>query len=151
MMHARHWYRATMLAAIFFVAAAGRTAFADETSAGVSIPRGTPPPVQQTQRPQEIQVVPPPLPSCDSWPYSHFLFDYCFRPRDPLKPSRPEINGTLGRSGTATIDLHQCGVGGCRHSGTSAFVSASALRANADGGVCDYGIRMSATYRLQWR
>lgn len=86
MMDARHWYRATLLAAIFFVAAAGCRAFVDETSAGVSIPRGTPPAVQQTQRLQEIQVVPPPW--CrDAWPYSHFLFDYCFRPRSPLNAS----------------------------------------------------------------
>jgi hypothetical protein len=77
-----------MLAAIFLVAGAGGTVFGDETSAGVTIPRGTPPGVQQAQRPQEIQVVPRPLPSCpDSWPYSDWLFDYCYRPRDPLNPS----------------------------------------------------------------
>jgi hypothetical protein len=86
MMHAEHWNGVTALAAIFFVAAAGRTAFADETLAGVSI-RATPPAVQQAQRPQEIQVVPPPLPSCpNGWPYSQFLFDYCHRPRGPLNP-----------------------------------------------------------------
>lgn len=87
MMHAKHWYRATMLAGIFLVAGAGRTAFGDETSTGVTVLRGTPPVVQQPQRPQEVQLMPPPLPSCsDGYAYSP-LFGSCYRPRDPLNPS----------------------------------------------------------------
>jgi hypothetical protein len=60
-----------------------------------------------------------------------------------------EADGTPARPGTATIDPHQCRVGGVRHSGPVECVSASALR--ADGGVYDFGSRMSATYRLHWR
>jgi hypothetical protein len=86
MMHARHWYRATMLAAIFLVAGADGTAFSDETSAGVTILRGTPPAVQQRRELQEVRVIPPPLPSCpDGYFYSR-LFGYCYRSRDPLNP-----------------------------------------------------------------
>ena len=109
MMHAEHWYRVTVLAAIFFVAAAGGTVFGDETSAGVSIPRGTPPAVQQTQRPQEIQVVPPPLASCpDGWPYSHFLFDYCYRPRErKSEPDGPLGSGTGRQYDRKPMELRQ--------------------------------------------
>ena len=86
MMHAKPWYRATMLAAIFLVAGAGGTAFGDATSAAVTILRGTPPAVEQPQRPQEVRVIPPPLPSCPyGYAYSR-LFGYCFRPYDPLNP-----------------------------------------------------------------
>ena len=86
MMHARHWYRATMLAAIFLVAGAGGTAFGDETSAGVTVMRGNPVRVEQLREPQPVQVIPPPLPSCpDGYFYSR-LFGYCYRPRDPLNP-----------------------------------------------------------------
>jgi hypothetical protein len=86
MMHATHWYRATMLAASFLVAGAGGTAFGDETS-GVTVLRGTPPVVQEAQRPQEVQIRPPALPSCpDGYVYSR-LFGYCYQPRDPLNPS----------------------------------------------------------------
>jgi len=86
MMHAKPWYRATLLAASFLVAGAGGTAFGDETSAGVTILRGTPPVVQQSQRPQQVQLIPPPLPSCpDGYVYSR-LFGYCYRPWDPLNP-----------------------------------------------------------------
>ena len=87
MMHVKPWSRATLLAAIFLVTGAGGTAFGDETSAGVSILRGTPPVVQPPQRPQEVRVMPPPLPSCpDGYAYSLFL-GTCYRPRDPLNPS----------------------------------------------------------------
>lgn len=87
MMHAKPWSRATMLAAIFLVAGAGGTVFGNETSAGVTILRGTPPAVQQPQMPQEVRLMPPPLPSCpDGYFYSR-LFGYCYRPRDPLNPS----------------------------------------------------------------
>jgi hypothetical protein len=86
-MHATHWYRATMLAASFLVAGAGGTAFGDETSAGVTVLRGTPPVLQEAQRPQEVQIRPPALPSCpDGYVYSR-LFGYCYQPRDPLNPS----------------------------------------------------------------
>ena len=84
MMHTKHWYRATLLAAIFFVAGAGGAVFGDETSASVTILRGTPPVVQQPQRPQEVQLRPPPLPSCpEGYAYS-LLLGSCYRPRDPL-------------------------------------------------------------------
>ena len=87
MMHTKPWYRATLLAASFLVAGAGGTALGDETSASVTILRGTPPVVQQPQRPQQVQMMPPPLPSCpDGYLYSR-LFGYCYRPRDPLNPS----------------------------------------------------------------
>ena len=87
MMHAKHWYRATMLAAIFLVAGAGRTAFGDETSTAVTILRGTPPVVQQPQRPQEVQIRPPALPSCPEGYVWSLLVGGCYRPRDPLNPS----------------------------------------------------------------
>jgi hypothetical protein len=84
MMHAKPWYRATMLAAVFPVAGAGSTAFGDETSVGVTILRGTSPVMQQPQGPQEVRVIPSPRPSCaDGYVYSP-LFGYCYRPRDPL-------------------------------------------------------------------
>jgi hypothetical protein len=87
MMHAKPWYRATLLAAIFLVAGAGATVFGDETSAGVTVLRGTPPVVQQPQGPQEVQMRPPPLPSCpEGYAYS-LLLGSCYRPRDPLNPS----------------------------------------------------------------
>jgi hypothetical protein len=87
MMHAKHWYRATMLAAICLVAGAGRTAFGEEVSTGVTILRGTPPVVQQPQRPQEVQIRPPALPSCPDGYVWNLLLGGCYRPRDPLNPS----------------------------------------------------------------
>ena len=87
MMHAKHWYGATMLAAIFLVAGAGRTAFGEEASTGVTILRGTPPVVQQPQRPQEVQIRPPALPSCPDGYVWNLLLGCCYRPRDPLNPS----------------------------------------------------------------
>jgi hypothetical protein len=87
MMHAKHWYRATMLAAIFLVAGAGGTVFGNETSAGVTVLRGTRPVVQQPPAPQEVQIRPPALPSCpDGYLYS-IILGSCYRPRDPLNPS----------------------------------------------------------------
>jgi hypothetical protein len=89
MMHAKPWYRATLLAAGFLVAGAGGTALGDETSAGVTILRGTPPVVQQAQKPQEIRLMPPALPSCpDGYFWSHIL-GTCYLPRDPLNPPYP--------------------------------------------------------------
>ena len=84
MMHAKHWYRATMLAAIFLVAGAGRTAFGEEMSTGVTILRGTPPLVQQPQRPQQVQMMPPPLPSCPEGYVYSLIRGYCYQPRDPM-------------------------------------------------------------------
>lgn len=89
MMHTKHWYRATMLGAIFLVAGAGSTAFGDETSAGVTILRGTPRVVQQPQQPQppqEVQIRPA-LPSCPEGYVWNLLLGGCYRPRDPLNPS----------------------------------------------------------------
>ena len=87
MMHAKHWYGATMLAAIFLVVGAGRTAFGDETSTGVTILRGTPRVVQQEpQRPQEVQIRPA-LPSCPDGYVWNLLLGGCYQPRDPLNPS----------------------------------------------------------------
>jgi hypothetical protein len=90
MMHVKHWYRATMLAAIFLVAGAGRTAFGEEASTAVTILRGTPPVVQQPQRPQgvpqEVQIRPA-LPSCPDGYVWNLLLGGCYRPRDPLNPS----------------------------------------------------------------
>jgi hypothetical protein len=87
MMHAKPWYRATLLAASFLVAGAGGTALGDETSASVIILRGTPPVVQQPQRPQQVQVMPPPLPSCPEGYLYSVILGGCYRPRDPLNPS----------------------------------------------------------------
>lgn len=87
MMRARHLSRATLLAAIFLVAGAGGTAFGDETSAGVTILRGTPPVVQQPERPQEVRLTPPPLPSCPEGYLYSVILGGCYRPRDPLHPS----------------------------------------------------------------
>jgi hypothetical protein len=87
MMHTKPWYRATLLAASFLVAGAGGTALGDETSASVTILRGTPPVVQQPQRPQQVQVMPPPLPSCPEGYLYSVILGGCYRPGDPLNPS----------------------------------------------------------------
>jgi hypothetical protein len=86
MMHAKPWYRATMLAAIFLVAGAGGAVFGDETSAGVTVLRGTPARVEQPRGPQRVQLMPPPLPSCpDGYAFS-LILGTCYLPRDPLNP-----------------------------------------------------------------
>jgi hypothetical protein len=73
-----------MLAAIFLVAGASSAAFGDETSAGVTVLRGTPARVEQPQKPQPVQLAPPPLPSCpEGYAYS-LLGGYCYLLRDPL-------------------------------------------------------------------
>ena len=87
MMHTKPWYRATLLAASFLVAGAGGTALGDETSASVTILRGTRPVVQQSQTPQEVQIRPPALPSCPDGSVWNLLLGGCYRPRDPLNPS----------------------------------------------------------------
>ena len=75
-----------MLAAIFLVAGTSSAAFGDETSAGVTVLRGTPARVEQPQKPQPVQLAPPPLPSCpEGYSYS-LLSGYCYRLRDPLNP-----------------------------------------------------------------
>jgi hypothetical protein len=84
MMHAKPWYRATLLATIFLVAGAGGTAFGDETSAGVTVLRGTPARIEQPQNPQPVQLAPPPLPSCPEGYFYSLLGGYCYRLRDPL-------------------------------------------------------------------
>ena len=89
MIHARHWSRATMLAAIFLVAGAGGTVFGDEPLGGVTILRGKPPVVQQPQRPQEVPQevqIRPALPSCPDGYVWNLLLGGCYRPRDPLNP-----------------------------------------------------------------
>jgi hypothetical protein len=87
MMHAKPWYRATLLAASFLMAGAGGTVFGDEPSAGVTILRGTPPVVRQPERPpQEVQIRPA-LPSCPDGYVWNLLLGGCYRPRDPLNPS----------------------------------------------------------------
>jgi hypothetical protein len=78
--------RHAMLAVILLVAGPSSAAFGDETSAGVTVLRGTPARVEQPREPQRVQLMPPPLPSCpDGYFYSR-LFGYCYRPRDPLNP-----------------------------------------------------------------
>jgi hypothetical protein len=84
MMHAKPRHRATLLAAIFLVAGSGGTAFGDETSAGVTILRGTPPVVQQPQRPQQVQMMPPALPSCPEGYVYSLILGYCYQPQDPM-------------------------------------------------------------------
>jgi hypothetical protein len=73
-----------MLAAIFLVAGISSAAFGDETSAGVTVLRGTPARVEQPQTPQPVQVAPPPLPSCPEGYFYSLLGGYCYRLRDPL-------------------------------------------------------------------
>jgi hypothetical protein len=78
--------RHAMLAVVFLVAGTSSAAFGDQTSAGVTVLRGTPARVEQLREPQRVQVTPPPLPSCpDGYAYSPFLGN-CYRPRDPLNP-----------------------------------------------------------------
>ena len=73
-----------MMAAIFLVAGASSAALGDQTSAGVTVLRGTPARVEQPQKPQSVQLVPPPLPSCpEGYSYS-LLSGYCYPLRDPL-------------------------------------------------------------------
>ena len=82
-MHTKPGYRATLLAASFLVAGAGGTALGDETSASVTILRGTPPVVQQPQSPQEVQIKPPP-PSCPEGYVYSLILGYCYQPQDPM-------------------------------------------------------------------
>jgi hypothetical protein len=72
-----------MLAAIFLVAGTGSAAFGDETSAGVTVLRGTPARVEQLQKPRPAQVALPPVPSCaEGYAYS-LLGGYCYKLRYP--------------------------------------------------------------------
>jgi hypothetical protein len=73
-----------MLAAIFLVAGTTSAAFGDETSTRVTVLRGTPPRVEQPQKPQPVQLAPPPLPSCPEGYFYSLLGGYCYRLRDPL-------------------------------------------------------------------
>jgi hypothetical protein len=75
-----------MMAAIFLVAGTSSAAFGDETSAGVTVLRGTPARVEQPQKPQPqpVQLAPPPLPSCPEGYFYSLLGGYCYRLRDPL-------------------------------------------------------------------
>jgi hypothetical protein len=73
-----------LLAAIFVVAGTSSAAFGDETSAGVTVLRGTPARVEQPQKPQPVQLAPPPLPSCPEGYFYSLLGGYCYRLRDPL-------------------------------------------------------------------
>ena len=78
--------RHAMLAVILLVAGTSSAAFSHETSSGVTVLRGTPARVEQAREPQQVQLMPPPLPSCpDGYFYSR-LFGYCYRPQDPLNP-----------------------------------------------------------------
>ena len=78
--------RHAMLAVFLLVAGTSSAAFGNETSAGVTVLRGTPARVEQLREPQRVQLMPPPLPSCpDGYAYSPFLGN-CYRPRDPLNP-----------------------------------------------------------------
>jgi hypothetical protein len=84
-MNAKFSTRCTALAAIVLVLGTGGTAFGDETSAGVTVLRGTPARVERPQKPQQpVQLAPPPLPSCpEGYAYS-LLGGYCYRLRNPL-------------------------------------------------------------------
>jgi hypothetical protein len=73
-----------LLAVIFVVAGTSSAAFGDETSAGVTVLRGTPAHTEQPQKPQPVQVAPPPLPSCPDGYFYSLLGGYCYRLRDPL-------------------------------------------------------------------
>ena len=84
-MNAKVSTRCTALAAIVFVLSTGATAFGDEMSAGVTVLRGTPARVEQPQKPQPVQLTPPPLPSCpEGYAYS-LLGGYCYRLKNPLE------------------------------------------------------------------
>jgi hypothetical protein len=68
-----------MLAVVLLVAGTSSAAFADETSAGVTVLRGTPARVEQPQKPQPAQVARPLLPSCaEGYAYS-LLLGYCYK------------------------------------------------------------------------
>ena len=83
---AKSLIRHAMLAVALLVAGTSSAAFGDQTSAGVTVLRGSPARVEQLREPQRVQVMPPPLPSCpDGYAYSPFLGN-CYRPRDPLNP-----------------------------------------------------------------
>jgi hypothetical protein len=51
---------------------------------GVTILRGTPPVVQQPQRPQQVQMMPPALPSCPEGYVYSLILGYCYQPQDPM-------------------------------------------------------------------
>jgi hypothetical protein len=67
-----------MLAAMLLVAGTSSAAFGDETSPGVKVLRGTPPRVEQPQKPQPVQVPQPPL-ECDqnAMQICRQQWDYC--------------------------------------------------------------------------
>jgi hypothetical protein len=97
--------RYAMLAVIFLVAGTSSAAFGDETSAGVTVLRGTPARVEQPREPQPVQMMPPPLPSCpDGYAYSSFLGN-CYRPRDPLNPGHKEKRAGLAQEPPSRIAL----------------------------------------------
>ena len=75
-----------MMAAILLVAGTSSAAFGDETSAGVTVLRGTPARVEQPEKPQPVQLLPPPRPSCPEGYFYSLITGYCYRPRDPLNP-----------------------------------------------------------------
>jgi hypothetical protein len=78
--------RPAMLAVVLLVAGTSSAAFGDETSAGVTVLRGTPARVEQPRGPQRVQLMPPPLPSCpDGYAFS-LILGTCYLPRDPLNP-----------------------------------------------------------------
>ena len=76
-----------MLAAIFLVAGTSSAAFGDETSAGVTVLRGTLARLEQPQKPQPVQLLPPPRPSCPEGYFYSLITGNCYRVRDPLNPT----------------------------------------------------------------
>ena len=81
-MNAKFSTRCTALAAIVFALSTGGTAFGDEMSA-VTVLRGTPARVEEPQKPQPVQLAPPPLPSCPEGYAYNLPGGYCYALRDP--------------------------------------------------------------------
>ena len=79
-------FKRLTLAAIVLVAGTSSAVFAEETSTGTTVLRGTPPRTQEPQAPQQVQITrPPPLPACPEGFYYSILTGFCYRPGDPTK------------------------------------------------------------------
>ena len=76
------------LAAAILVIAGGGAAFSDNTVAGVTVLRGMPAHMQQEQKPQQVAVMPPPLPSCPEGHFYSLLGGYCYQLIDPVAGRR---------------------------------------------------------------
>ncbi|MBV8458365.1 MAG: hypothetical protein JO122_17325 [Acetobacteraceae bacterium] len=86
-MHVKLPLRAGALAAAVIVVATVGAAYGEETSNGVTVLRGTPPPAPQ-QRAQPVAVAQPALPTCPEGYYYAMLAGYCYQLIDPVAGRR---------------------------------------------------------------